>query len=166
MHSYYGNYGVLVRAYIYLKMLGEPGLRDMTRNAILNANYLKTLLEKVYDIPFSEGTMHEFVISGVKQKEKGIKVLDIAKALLDRGFHSPTIYFPIQVPEAMMIEPTETESKETLDQFAESLIEIDKIIDNDPKKITESPVKTPVQRLDEIQANRNPDVRWKFDVSD
>ena len=133
----------------------------MTENAIINANYLKHRLIKAYEIPFSEGTLHEFVASGVKQKEKGIKVLDIAKALLDYGFHAPTIYFPNNVPEAMMIEPTESETLETLDLFADSLLEIDEEINNDPDKIRNSPLKTPVTRLDETKANRELDLRWK-----
>ena len=166
LHSYYGNFGVLVRAYVYLKMMGESGLREMTKQAILNANYLKALLEDKYDIPHSDGIMHEFVISGVKQKERGIKVLDIAKALLDEGFHSPTIYFPINIQEAMMIEPTETETKKTLDRFSISMLEIDERIDTDPKSIRDAPVKTPVQRLDETLANRKPDVRWNFETTD
>ncbi len=166
LHSYYGNFGVLVRAFVYVKMMGESGLKEMTKQAILNARYLKVLLEDKYDIPYSEGMMHEFVISGVKQKARGIKVLDIAKALLDEGFHSPTIYFPINIPEAMMIEPTETETKETLDRFANTMLEIDERIDTDPQSLQNAPVNTPVQRLDETLANRKPDVRWNFETTD
>ena len=145
-------------------MLGVEGLNEMTRKAILNANYLKSRLEKYYDIPFSEGTMHEFVASGVKQKSKGIKVLDIAKSLLDYGFHAPTIYFPINIPEAMMVEPTESETKETLDRFADALIEIDELILSNPEKLTDAPITTPVQRLNETKANREPDLRWTREV--
>ena len=104
--------------------------------------------------------MHEFVISGVKQKEKGVKVLDIAKMLLDYGYHAPTIYFPINVPESMMIEPTESESKKTLDDFVDTLIEIDSLIDKDPSIVTNAPYKTSVRRLDETKANREPVLRW------
>ncbi len=147
-HSYFGNFGILVRAYVYIRMLGDKGLKAMTRNAIINANYLKHRLQHVYDIPFSEGTLHEFVASGVKQKEKGVKVLDIAKALLDYGFHAPTIYFPNIVPEAMMIEPTESETKETLDRFADVMLEINEKINTDPDTILQAPVNTPVNRLD------------------
>ena len=119
IHSFFGNFGILVRAFTYISLLGESGVKDMTRKAILNANYLKVRLMKEFDVPYSEGSMHEFVISAKKQKDKGVKALDIAKALLDYGFHSPTVYFPINVPEAMMIEPTESETKETLDEFVD-----------------------------------------------
>ena len=159
-HSYFGNFGILVRAYVYIRMLGDKGLKAMTRNAIINANYLKHRLQDIYDIPFSEGTMHEFVASGVKQKEKGVKVLDIAKALLDYGFHAPTIYFPNNVPEAMMIEPTESETKETLDRFADVMLEINEKINTDPDTILQAPVNTPVNRLDETKANRELNLRW------
>ncbi len=161
VHSFFGNFGVLVRAWGYIRMLGESGVRHMTRSAIINANYLKAKLAPVYNIPFTEGTMHEFVISGTRQKERGVRVLDIAKALLDYGFHAPTIYFPINVSESMMIEPTETESRQTLDKFAEAMHEIDKIIDSDPERIHSAPVNTPVRRLDETRANRNPNLRWR-----
>ena len=117
LHGFYGNFLVLVRAYCYILTLGNTGLERISKIAILNANYLKKRLENHYHIPYSEGTMHEFVISGIKQKERGVKVLDIAKMLLDYGYHPPTIYFPMNVPESMMIEPTESESKETLDNF-------------------------------------------------
>ena len=159
-HSYFGNFGILVRAYVYIRMLGDKGLKAMTRNAIINANYLKHRLQDIYDIPFSEGTLHEFVASGVRQKEKGVKVLDIAKALLDYGFHAPTIYFPNNVPEAMMIEPTESETKETLDRFADVMLEINEKINTDPDTILQAPVNTPVTRLDETKANRELDLRW------
>ena len=159
-HSYFGNFSILVRAYVYIRMLGDKGLKAMTRNAIINANYLKHLLQHVYDIPFSEGTLHEFVASGVRQKEKGVKVLDIAKALLDYGFHAPTIYFPNNVSEAMMIEPTESETKETLDRFAEVMLEINEKINTNPDTILQAPVNTPVNRLDETKANRELDLRW------
>ena len=141
-------------------MLGDNGLKLMTRNAIINANYLKHRLKHVFDIPFSEGSLHEFVASGVKQKIKGIKVLDIAKALLDYGFHAPTIYFPNNVPEAMMIEPTESETKETLDRFADVMLEINNKINNDPDSIRQAPINTPVTRLDETKANRELDLKW------
>ena len=125
VHTFYGNFGILVRAYVYIRTLGDSGLKAMSRNAIINANYVKSQLSSNFDIPFSEGTLHEFVASGIKQKNKGVKALDIAKALLDYGFHAPTIYFPSKVPEAMMIEPPESESKATLDRFVEALLEID-----------------------------------------
>jgi len=135
----------------------------MTKNAILNANYLKSLISDKYDIPYSDGTLHEFVASGIRQKDRGIKILDVAKALLDYGYHSPTVYFPINIPEAMMVEPTESETKETIEQFAKALLEIDKQIDEDPELLRNAPISTPVRRLDETKANREPDLRWNFD---
>jgi len=132
----------------------------MTKMAILNANYLKVRLQDKFVVPFSEGTMHEFVTSGIKQKERGIKVLDIAKSLLDYGYHAPTIYFPINIPEAMMIEPTESETKATLDSFADALLEIDERINVDPNSLKEAPISTPVRRLDETKANRELNLRW------
>ncbi len=161
VHSFCGNFGVLVRAWAYIRMLGEKGVREMTRYAIINANYAKAKLQDAYNIPFSEGTMHEFVISGTRQKERGVRVLEIAKALLDYGFHAPTIYFPINVSESMMIEPTETESRKTLDSFIEAMLEIDKLIDSDPERIHSAPFSTPVKRLDETRANREPNLRWQ-----
>ena len=165
IHTYYGNFGILVRAYVYISILGEEGVRKMTKRAVLNANYLKKRLSSHYDIPFSEGSMHEFVISGIRQKERGVKVLDIAKMLLDYGYHAPTIYFPMNIPESMMIEPTESETKETLDEFAETLIEIDNLIDKDPSILTNAPYKTCIKRLDETKANREPVLRWIKDES-
>ena len=160
LHSYFGNFSILVRAYVYIRMLGDNGLKLMTRNAIINANYLKHRLKGVFDIPFAEGSLHEFVASGVKQKTKGVKVLDIAKALLDYGFHAPTIYFPNNVPEAMMIEPTESETKETLDRFVDVMLEINEKINTDPDSIRQAPINTPVTRLDETKANRELDLKW------
>jgi len=160
LHSFFGNFGILVRAYVYIKMLGDSGLKSMTRVAIINANYLKNKLKDAYNIPFSDGTLHEFVASGVFQKAKGVKALDIAKALLDYGFYAPTIYFPNNVPEAMMIEPTESETKETLDRFVSALLEINEKINSDPDLIRDAPMTTPVIRLDETKANRELDLRW------
>ena len=160
LHTFFGNFGILVRAYVYIRMLGDDGLKSMTRNAIINANYLKNKLKDAYNIPFTEGTLHEFVVSGVNQKAKGVKALDIAKALLDYGFHAPTIYFPNNVPEAMMIEPTESETKATLDRFVEVMLEINDNINVNPDLIREAPITTPVTRLDETKANRELDLRW------
>jgi glycine dehydrogenase subunit 2 len=160
LHSFFGNFGILVRAYVYIKMLGDSGLKSMTRVAIINANYLKNKLKDTYNIPFTEGTLHEFVASGVLQKDKGIRALDIAKALLDYGFYAPTIYFPSNVPEAMMIEPTESETKETLDRFISALLEINEKINSNPDLIRDAPMTTPVIRLDETKANRELDLRW------
>ncbi|MFB0517268.1 MAG: aminomethyl-transferring glycine dehydrogenase subunit GcvPB, partial [Candidatus Neomarinimicrobiota bacterium] len=119
VHGFYGNFAMLVRAYAYILSLGEEGLRNISRRAIINANYLKARLTDIFDLPYGEGIMHEFVLSGDRQKQRGIKTLDMAKALLDYGFHAPTIYFPLVVPEALMIEPTESETRDTLDRFAE-----------------------------------------------
>ena len=160
LHTFFGNFGILVRAYVYIRMLGDDGLKSMTRNAIINANYVKNKLKDAYNIPFTEGTLHEFVVSGDTQKAKGVKALDIAKALLDYGFHAPTIYFPNNVPEAMMIEPTESETKATLDRFVEVMLEINDNINVNPDLIREAPIKTPVTRLDETKANRELDLRW------
>ncbi len=166
IHSNFGNVGVLVRAYCYIKSLGDEGLRDVSRNAIINANYLKKRLSDYYDVPFFKNTMHEFVISAVNQKNKGLKALDIAKLILDKGYHAPTIYFPTNVPEAMMMEPTETESKDTLDSFADYLIYISENIDNKLTKFLESPSNTPVKRLNETKANRELNLNWQDELSD
>ncbi len=164
VHGYHGNFGMLVRAYAYILSLGADGLANMSRRAVLNANYLKALLagpDGAFDLPYAEGTMHEFVLSGSRQKDRGVKALDIAKALLDRGFHAPTIYFPLVVPEALMIEPTESETKATLDRFAGVMHEIDDLVDDDHKSLLDAPQNTPVSRLDETRANRQLDVRWR-----
>ena len=166
IHSNFGNVGVLVRAYCYIRSLGDEGLRDVSRNAIINANYLKKRLSDYYDVPFFKNTMHEFVISAVNQKNKGLKALDIAKLILDKGYHAPTIYFPTNIPEAMMMEPTETESKDTLDSFADYLIYISENIDNKLTKFLESPSNTPVKRLNETKANRELNLNWQDELSD
>jgi len=160
IHSFYGNFGVLVRAYTYIKSMGEEGLRDMTRQAIINANYLMKRLDQKYQVAFPGNCMHEFVLTASDQKNRGGRALDIAKRLLDYGFHAPTVYFPISVPEAIMIEPTESESKATLDRFADAMLAIDAEIDRDPAILHEAPTATPVRRLDETKANRNPNQRW------
>ena len=160
VHAFNGNFGILVRAYVYIKMLGEEGVKKMTKHAILNANYIKKCLSEIYDIPFSDGTLHEFVISASNQKDKGVKALDIAKSLLDYGFYAPTIYFPINVPESIMIEPTESEDKDTLDRFISAMIEINKNIDKDKDRVVNAPFKTPVSRLDETKANRELNLKW------
>jgi len=160
--TFYGNFGVMVKAYIYIRMLGEEGLRRVSENAIINANYLKSKLEKYYLLPYKNPAMHEFVLSGEKQKAKDVKTLDIAKRLLDFGFHAPTIYFPLIVKEAMMIEPTETESKETLDQFIEAMIQIAKEAEENPEILKNAPTTTVVSRLDEVKAIKQPDIKYDF----
>jgi len=164
VHSFNGNYGVLLRAYVYILSLGKKGLRDVSQKAVLNANYLKHLLMNQYDIPFKDGTMHEFVISAEKQKRRNLKALDIAKNLLDYGFHAPTVYFPTNIVESIMIEPTETETKETLDDFAEIMKFLDDNIDSQLEYFQEAPYKTPIRRLDETKANRELDVKWNDEI--
>lgn len=151
--AYHGNTGVLYRAYAYIRTLGETGLRQVSETAVLNANYLKARLKKYFDLPFDSGPcMHEFVLSGSRQAAKGIKTLDMAKRLLDYGFHAPTIYFPLIVKEALMVEPTETESLESLDAFADAMISIAREVDEKPHLVRDAPVNTPVLRLDEVKA--------------
>ncbi|MDO8093695.1 MAG: aminomethyl-transferring glycine dehydrogenase subunit GcvPB [Candidatus Brocadiales bacterium] len=159
IRAFYGNIGVIIRAYTYLLALGKEGLRRVGENAVLNANYLRNKLSPHYDIPYGKHCMHEFVLSFKKQK--GISTLDIAKRLLDYGFHAPTIYFPLIVEEALMIEPTETESKETLDAFANALISIANEIETQPELLKGAPHTTPVARLDEVKAAREPNLRWQ-----
>ena len=164
VHSFMGNYGVLLRAYVYILAIGKKGLRNVSRKAVLNANYLKHLLMKNYNIPHPDGTMHEFVISAEHQKNQGFKALDIAKNLLDFGFHAPTVYFPTNIPESIMIEPTETETKETLDLFAEAMKYLDDNINRKLDYFKEAPYHTPVRRLNEAKANRELDIKWKYEI--
>ncbi len=152
---FYGNFGIVLRAYVYILMLGGEGLRRVAENAVLNANYVKEKLKDYYHLPFKQVCKHECVFSAVRQTKNGVGAIDIAKALIDRGFHPPTMYFPTTVKEALMIEPTETESKETLDAFIEAMIEIAKLAETDPESITSAPRTTPVGRLDETAAARN-----------
>ena len=160
IQGFYGNFGVMVRAYVYIRMLGAAGLRRVSENAILNANYLMRKLEKHYLLPHKQHAMHEFVLSGDWQKEKGVKTLDIAKRLLDYGLHAPTVYFPLIVHEALMVEPTETESKESLDAFIDAMIAINREVDENPDLLHKAPTTTPVSRLDEGLAARNLDVKY------
>jgi len=157
-----GNFGVMVKAYAYIRSLGAEGLKEVSENAVLNANYLKEKLKPYYHLPYDRTCMHEVVLSGKKQKAKGAATLDIAKRLLDYGFHPPTVYFPQVVEEAIMIEPTETESKETLDAFIEAMIEIAGEAEKNPELLQNAPHSTPVRRLDEVRAARKPDLRWKM----
>jgi glycine dehydrogenase subunit 2 len=158
--AYYGNFGVLVRAYTYIIMMGGKGLRQASEDAVLNANYLKEKLKKTYKLPYDRVCMHEFVLSGDLQKEKGVNTMGIAKRLMDADIHPPTVYFPLIVHEAMMIEPTETESKETLDNFVEIMEKINEEINEDPELVLERPVRTPVSKVDETLAARQPNLRW------
>jgi glycine dehydrogenase subunit 2 len=151
--GFYGNFGILVRAYTYILSMGRDGLRDISRMAVLNANYIKHQLQDVYDLPIVEHCKHEVVFSGLKHKgEAG--TLDVAKAILDMGFHAPTIYFPLVVKDAIMIEPTESESKQTLDEFVIAMKEIARLAKEDPHYLKNAPYHTPVRRLDEALAAR------------
>ncbi len=158
LHAFYGNFGVVVRALTYILMNGGEGLREVSDRAIINANYLKEKLKNKFDLPYPQHCMHEFVLSGNRQKKRGIKTMDMAKRMLDFGVHAPTCYFPLIVQEAMMIEPTETETKETLDYFINVLETIDREVDDDPETLTSAPHNTPVRRLDERGAALNLDV--------
>ncbi len=153
--SFYGNFGVVVRAYTYLRTMGADGLKQVAQNAVLNANYIMKKLKPYYDLPYDTDCMHEVVFSGARQKESGVATLDIAKRLLDYGYHPPTIYFPLIVKEALMIEPTETESKDTLDAFIAAMIEIAKEAEDNPESIHNAPMTTVVGRLDEGKAARD-----------
>ncbi len=157
---FYGNFGINVRAYTYIRTMGPDGLKEVTENAVINANYMMRALAPYFDLPYDRHCKHEFVISTRKQKKLGVRALDIAKRLLDFGFHPPTIYFPLNVEECMMIEPTETESKETLDAFIEAMIQIAKEAEENPEIVQEAPHTTVVKRLDETQAARKPVLRY------
>ena len=159
---FWGNFGVMVRAFTYIRRLGAPGLRRVSENAIINANYLMQQLKAVYELPYAGPAMHEFVLSAVEQKKQGARALDIAKRLLDYGFHAPTVYFPLIVREAMMIEPTETESKETLDDFVSAMLKINDEIYTDIEKVQKAPYSTPVSRLDEVYAVKSGEFRYQF----
>ncbi len=160
LRAYYGNFGAILRSYAYIKALGAEGLKQVSENAILNANYLRACLVKMYEVPYGGFCMHEFVLSASRQKKKGVRALDIAKRLLDFKVHAPTVYFPLVVEEAMMVEPSETESKETLDEFVRILEAIEKEIEDDPQKVLEAPHQTPVSRIDEVLAARQPNLRF------
>ncbi len=157
-----GNFGVMVKAYAYIRSLGAEGLKEVSENAVLNANYLKEKLKPYYHLPYDRTCMHEVVFSSKTQKAKGVATLDIAKRLLDYGFHPPTVYFPQVVEEAIMIEPTETESKETLDAFIKAMIEIAREAEQNPELLHSAPHHTPVRRLDEVSAARKPELCWKM----
>lgn len=161
VRSFYGNIGVIIKAYCYLRSLGKEGLKKISYNAVLNANYLMQRLKKYFYLPYDQPCMHEFVLSGKDGKMKGVRTLDIAKRLLDFGFHPPTIYFPLIVKEALMIEPTETECKETLDAFVSAMVKIRKEIEEDPSAVKEAPHNLSIGRLDEVKAARELKLRWK-----
>jgi len=159
--GFFGNFGVLVRAYAYILMMGK-NLKEASENAVLNANYLKEKLKGAYLLPFDEPCMHEFVLSGEKQhNESGVSTLNIAKALMDENTHPPTVYFPLIVHEAIMIEPTESETKEVLDDFVSVMLKIAEEAKTNPEKIISAPHSTPVKRLDETQAARHPNLKFE-----
>lgn len=159
---FYGNFSINVRAYTYIRSMGPDGLKAVTENAVINANYMMRRLAPYYDLPYNRHCKHEFVISARRQKKLGARALDIAKRLLDFGYHPPTIYFPLNVEECMMFEPTETESKETLDAFIDCMIEIAREVEGNPEIVQEAPHTTVVGRLDETTAARKPILRYQL----
>jgi glycine dehydrogenase subunit 2 len=159
--AFYGNFGVLVRALAYLMAHGGEGLRKATMDAVLNANYIRKRLEPYYDLPHHEPVLHECVFSDERQAKLGVKTMDIAKRLIDYGFHPYTVSFPLIVHGAMMIEPTETESKRELDLFVDAMIAIAKEADEDPDLVLKAPLTTRTSRVDEVGAARKPVLRWK-----
>ncbi len=160
LQAFWGNFGMLVRAYTYIRTMGADGLRAVSENAVLNANYVMKRLERDYDVSVPGPCMHECVMSARKQKKLGVTATDIAKRLLDLGFYAPSTYFPLIVEEALMIEPTETESKDTLDQFCDAMVQIAREAESNAALIHDAPVTTPVRRLDQTKAAREPDLRW------
>lgn len=158
---YYGNFGIYLRAYTYIRSMGAKGLKEVSEYAVLNANYVMRKLENEYELPFTQHCMHEFVLSGSKQRALGARTLDIAKRLLDYDYHPPTIYFPLNVDEALMIEPTETEAKETLDGFIDAMLSIADEVKNDPELVQEAPHETVVKRMDETTAARRPILKYQ-----
>ena len=161
MGAFHGNFGALVRAYSYIKTLGEPGINQISQNAVINANYIRSELKGYYDLPFNRTCMHEVVFSAKNYKQDyGISALDIAKRLIDYGIHPPTMYFPLIVDEALLIEPTETESKDTLDYFIEVMKVISKEAKDSPELLRNAPHNTTNSRVDEAKAARNPNLRW------
>ena len=164
MSGYHGNFGVLVRAYTYIRTLGDAGIKSISGNAVLNANYILQALKDIYYLPYDRTCMHEVVLSADWQRPRGVSGLDVAKRLLDYGFHAPTMYFPLIVHEALMIEPTESENRYTLDAFIEALRQINRESETDPDMVHHAPHTTPVSRLDEAGAARHPNLRWRPEV--
>jgi len=163
VRAFTGPFGVFVRSYAFMRSYG-PGLREMSEVAVLNANYLLARLKDAYELPYERLCMHEFVLSARHLKrDHGVSALDVAKRLMDYGFHPPTVYFPLVVPEALMIEPTESEAKETLDAFVDAMLAIAGEAADDPTVLHEAPHNRPVRRLDEVRAVKQPVVRYAFD---
>ncbi|HPD34206.1 MAG TPA: aminomethyl-transferring glycine dehydrogenase subunit GcvPB [Candidatus Kapabacteria bacterium] len=161
MHSFFGNFSIFVRAFAYILMLGADGIFETSKGAIINANYLKALIREDFDFPYPSASMHEFVMSGSRQKEMGASTMDIAKRLLDYGFHAPTVYFPLIVHEAMLVEPTETETKESLDAYAQALKSICEEIKTNLEIVKDAPHTTPIRRVNDVYAARNININWK-----
>jgi glycine dehydrogenase subunit 2 len=163
VRTFYGNFGVLVRAWTYIRSLGGEGLREVSETAVLNANYVMEGLRDLLDLPYGDRRcMHEFVGSATPLKQDGVRALDVAKRLLDYGVHPPTTYFPLIVDEALMLEPTETESKDALDRLVEAFRSVAREAQADPELLRQAPVTLPVRRLDEAQAARHPVVKQQF----
>jgi glycine dehydrogenase subunit 2 len=156
VRSFYGNFGVLLRAYAYILSMGKDGLTQAAKDAVLNANYLRVKLKEKFSLPYDYMCMHEFVLSGEKQKEKGVNTMAMAKRLMDYGIHPPTVYFPLIVPESIMIEPTETEAKDVLDEFIDIMLKIAKEVDETPELVIEAPHNTPIAKVDEVLAAKKP----------
>jgi len=165
MGLFHGNFGIMVRAYAYIRSLGAEGLREVSENAVINANYLLACLRSAYDLPYDRCCLHEAVFSGSRQRAKGLHTLDVAKRLMDYGFHPPTVYFPLIVDEALMIEPTESESKETLDAFCDAMLAIAREAEEEPDLLRGAPHGTPIGRLDEATAARRPVLRWRKEAT-
>jgi glycine dehydrogenase subunit 2 len=163
LRAFHGNVGVMIRAYAYARALGREGVERVARAAIINANYLRARLRDAYDVPYDRACMHEFVVSASRQKEHGVSAMDVAKRLIDFGFHPPTVYFPLIVQEALMIEPTETESRETLDRFADAMVRIAREAEAGDPRLQQAPHATVVRRLDEVRAARRPDLARRAD---
>jgi glycine dehydrogenase subunit 2 len=163
IHSFHGNFGINVRAYAYLRSLGPEGLRRVAERAVLNANYLRVLIAEAFPTKYPGICMHEFVASAKPLKKHGVRAMDVAKRLIDFGYHPPTVYFPLVVEEALMVEPTETESRETIEGLAEALNQIAKEAAEDPELLSDAPATTPVRRPDEARAARQLTVRWTAD---
>ncbi len=161
LRTFWGNFGMWVRAYALIREWGPEGVRRTAQLAVLNANYLRKLLEGHYHLPYGASTLHEVIFSDKKQKEFGVSALDVAKRLIDHGFHPPTIYFPLVVPGALMIEPTETESPEAVEALAAALVAVSKEAAERPEALHQAPTRTLVRRLDEVRAARQPVLRWK-----
>ncbi len=160
VRNFYGNFGVMVRAFSYILSMGAEGLREVSENAVLNANYIKESLKDYYNVPVEGACKHECVLGGLKNNKNGVTTLDVAKRLIDYGYHPPTIYFPLIIKEAMMIEPTENEKLETLDEFVENMIKIAEEAEKNPDIVRSAPNTTYIKRLDEVKAARKPVVKW------